>query len=71
MIYRLYRNNEELDCTRADSASEALQPFKNRGTIPADVLKMMKHEVGGPTAVMPDGNVWQVRSLLERILGQQ
>lgn len=69
MIFRLYKNNEELDFTRADSALEAQQQFVNRGVIPADVLKEIKLEIGGPTAVMPDGNVWQIRSLLMNIMG--
>ena len=68
-IFRLYRNNDELVSTRADSALEAQQQFVNRGVIPADVLKEMKIEIGGPTAVMPYGTVWQIRSLLMNILG--
>lgn len=69
MRYRLYKNNEGLDTTRADSASEAQQKFVTRGAIPADVLKEMKLEVGGPTAVMEDGNVWQIRSLIGILIG--
>lgn len=69
MIFRLYRNNDELGSTRADSASEAQRQFVNKGVIPADVLKEMKFEIGGPTAVMPCGNVWQIRSLLMNIMG--
>lgn len=69
MRFRLYKNNEVVDTTRADSALEAQQKFVSRGAIPADVLKEMKPEVGGPTAVMLDGNVWQVRSLIGNILG--
>jgi len=68
-IFRLYQNNDELGYTRADSASEAQRQFVSRGAIPTDVLKEMKLEIGGPTAVMPDGNVWQVRSLLMNIMG--
>lgn len=70
MRYRLYKNNEGVDTTRADSASEAQQIFVSRGVIPADVLKEMKLEVGGPTAVMGDGDVWQIRSLLGNIMGE-
>lgn len=69
MRYRLYKNNEGLDTTRADSALEDQQIFVSRGVIPAEVLKGMKMEVGGPTAVMPEGDVWQIRSLLGNILG--
>ncbi len=69
MIFRLYRNNDELGFTRADSALEAQLQFVNRGMIPTDVLKAMKFEIGGPTAVMPCGTVWQIRSLLVNILG--
>lgn len=69
MRYRLYKNNEGLDTTRADSAHEAQQQFVSRGVIPADVLNEMKLEVGGPTAVMPEGDVWQIRSLLGNLLG--
>lgn len=68
MKYRLYKNNDVLDITRADSALEAQQIFVTRGVIPAEVLKEMKMEVGGPTAVMEDG-VWQIRSLLGNLLG--
>lgn len=68
MRYRLYKNNTGLDTARADSALEAQQIFVSRGVIPADVLKEMKIEVGGPTAVMPEGDVWQIRSLLVNIL---
>jgi len=69
MRFRLYKNNEVVDTTRADSALEAQQIFVTRGAIPADVLKEMKLEVGGPTAVMPEGDVWQIRSLLGNLLG--
>ncbi|MBU0778004.1 hypothetical protein KKF82_07080 [Patescibacteria group bacterium] len=68
-IFRLYRNNDELGSTNADSAPEAQLQFVNKGVIPADILKEMKFEIGGPTAVMPDGNVWQIRSLLMNIMG--
>jgi len=68
-IFRLYKNNDELGSTTADSALEAQQQFVNKGMIPADVLNEMKMEVGGPTAVMPCGTVWQIRSLLMNILG--
>ncbi len=70
MRYRLYKNNTGLDTVRADSALEAQQQFVGRGVIPAEVLKEMKIEVGGPTAVMGDGNVWQIRSLLGNIMGE-
>jgi len=69
MIFRLYKNNDELGYTRADSALEAQLQFVNRGVIPADVLNEMKFEIGGPTAVMPCGTVWQIRSLLMNIMG--
>ena len=71
MRYRLYKNNDVLDIIRADSALEAQPIFVSRGVIPAEVLKYMKMEVGGPTAVMPDGNVWQIRSFLGIILGME
>lgn len=68
-IFRLYRNNDELGFTRAETMDDALEQFTDTGVIPAEVLKEMKMEVGGPTAVMPCGTVWQIRSLLMNIMG--
>lgn len=69
MIYRLYRNNQELACTNADDRIEALWHFIARDSIPAEVVENIVFEDAGPTAVMPEGDVWQVRSLLGNILG--
>lgn len=69
MIFRLYRNNDELSSTNADDHIEALWQFIAKDSIPVEVLENIVFEDAGPTAVMLGGDVWQVRSLLGCILG--
>lgn len=69
MLWRLYKGNLEIAKTHADAAHDALGNFMEDGVIPDEVLKEMKLEEAGYTAVMPDGAVWQIRSLLKNVMG--
>lgn len=67
--WRLYKGDTEIAKTYAEYAHEALSNFMEDGVIPDEVLKEMKLEEADYTAVMPDGTVWQIRSLLKNIFG--
>ena len=67
--WRLYKGDAEIAKTRADEAHDALNNFNKDGVIPDEVLKEMKSDEAGCMAVMPDGTVWQIRSLLKNIMG--
>ncbi len=69
MIFRLYRNNDELGSTHADTIDDAFQHFMDTRAIPDNVIEKMELDDAGLTAVMQDGNVWQIRSLILSLMG--
>lgn len=69
MRWTLYKEDTEIADTFADDALDALSNFYGDGMIPREVFKETKPDEAGYMAIMPDGTVWQIRSLLKNVMG--